>query len=1150
MLPKFLRVENLGEKMISLVEAVGGKKSSSVFYSAQNTRYFIATRLRKFFLYVTNDRLGAREAHRILSDYADGEVVLIPEKDELLLNIAIASQESLAERMAALGKIIGGEVAGAVISAEGLTQYFPDPVTVSEATICIKTGMAISQEEIIEKLVTGGYRREDLVSDNGDFAKRGDIIDIFPTGEDMPIRVEFFGDEIEKIRVFAPETMISVKEVERVTIYPKSDILISQNQAISILKRLQAEKKYTEGRLSEIFDENIFRLETNPNDPALIWALPFFYEHMSNIVDYLPEDSIIILDEPSNIDDKVKLIVNSHYTRVKSFVEEGEATEEHRKSLIPKEKVLEMLKGRTLLSFQNVTSGNTIFEPQYLVNIKAPSIPKYSLNYEMLVEGVKANLEFGTRVMIFAGTKESAAYLKDFFLNNDLKAVVDESFKSDYNLVIYPFFVARGFSFPEAKIIVIGTDDVIRRSETKKKSLKKKRERFIMPEVGDYVVHDVHGIGISEGLLRMETRSGINDYYVIRYKDEDRLYLPVSRMDELERYNGGGKPIIHRLGSRDFEKLKNKVKESIKEMAIDLVGLYKKRLKTKGYKYQPDTYWQKEMEEDFEYTETDDQLLASDEIKRDMESGKIMDRLLCGDVGFGKTEVAIRAIFKTILEGKQAAILSPTTILCQQHYNTISERLKKYNLNIDMLSRFVGPDKTKQVLKDIEAGKTNIVVATHRILSKDVQFKDLGLLVLDEEQRFGVEQKEKIKLMKSNVNVLSLSATPVPRTLHMALSGIRDISTLENAPQNRLPVETYVVEYTDSLVKDAVKREVGRGGQVFILFNRVQGIESFYRRVQELVGEDIAVTYAHGQMGAAELEDRINSFYNQEYQVLVSTTIIENGIDLPSANTLIVIDSDMLGLSALYQLRGRVGRSHNLAYAYFTVREGKVLTTDAGKRLDALTRYTELGSGFKIAMEDLEIRGAGNILGREQHGNMQKVGYDMYCRLLDESVKELQGQQVSTVIQTDIKIDGEIYLPENYILVPERRVIFYKRVSSLTSIQEEKELIKHYEDSDGKVPVPALRLIKVGLIKHLAQALNIKQVTATAYGMGLMFYDNSLFNNPNVFKAMDAFQEEAVLSPSEPPTIIFNNKKQIPDTRIEIILRFLLIANGEDPDTI
>lgn len=1146
MLPKFLSAENLGEKVFSLYEAVGEKKSSAVFYAAQNTRYFLSTRLDKFFLYVASDRIAAREAHRIISDYVDGEVVLISEKDELLLNVQIASQESLAERMNALSKIVSGEAKGAVISAEGLMQYFPRADVVKEASVKIKVGDYIEQEVIIDKLVKGGYRREDIVSASGEFAKRGDILDIFPAGEDTPIRVEFFGDEIEKIRLFSPETMISVREIKEMNISPRSDILLSQSEAKSVLKRLLKEKEGAGVRLSEILGENILKLELNPRDPSLVWALPFFNECMTGIWDYLPEGAIVVLDEPQVIDDKIKLLGNAHVNRVKAFVGEGEATTEHKKSLIGREELYEKLREKVLVAFQNVISSNPIFEPKYLANIKAPQVQKYSLNYEMLIDNTKVNLGFGTRIFVYAGTNESAKFLKEFFISNEIGAEIDEDFSKNYSLVIYPKYLARGFSLPDAKVLVIGTDDVIRKTETRGKSLKKKRERFIMPEVGDYVVHDIHGIGVSEGLMRMETRNGINDYYVIRYKEDDRLYLPVSRMDELERYTGGGTPSIHRLGSRDFEKLKERVKESIKQMAIDLLTLYKKRLRAKGYVYQADSYWQKEMEDDFEYTETDDQLLASAEIKKDMESGKIMDRLLCGDVGFGKTEVAIRAMFKTVIEGKQAAILCPTTILCQQHFNTISERLKKYNLNIEMLSRFVNAEKTKQVIKEIEEGKTNIVVATHRILSKDVKFKDLGILVLDEEQRFGVEQKEKIKVMKSNVNVLTLSATPVPRTLHMALSGIRDISTLETAPEDRLPVETYVVEYTDSLVKDAVNREVARGGQVFILYNRVQGIEAFYKHILEVLGDDIEVNYAHGQMSPMLLEERINDFYNQRFQVLISTTIIENGIDLPSANTLIVIDSDMLGLSALYQLRGRVGRSHNLAYAYFTVREGKVLTSDAGKRLDALTRYTELGSGFKIAMEDLEIRGAGNVLGREQHGNMQKVGYDMYCRLLNASIRELQGEVQAVIKQTDIKVDGDIYLPNDYITVAERRVIFYKRVSALTSLEEEKDLIKHYEESDGKVPEPALKLIKIGLIKHLAQNLFIKQVTATDYGMGLMFYDNSLINNPNIFKALDSFSENAVLSPTEPPTIIFNNKKQTPSTRIETILRFLLIANGEE----
>jgi transcription-repair coupling factor (superfamily II helicase) len=462
-----------------------------------------------------------------------------------------------------------------------------------------------------------------------------------------------------------------------------------------------------------------------------------------------------------------------------------------------------------------------------------------------------------------------------------------------------------------------------------------------------------------------------------------------------------------------------------------------------------------------------------------------------------------------------------------------------------MLSRFVPDDKQKEIIRKIEDGTVNIVIATHRILSSDVKFWDLGLLVLDEEQKFGVEQKEKIKVMKNNVNVLSLSATPVPRTLHMSLSGIRDISTLETPPENRLPIETYVVEYTDALLVDAVKREIGRGGQVFILFNRVQGIEKFYKDVQDML-EGVSITYAHGKMTPSTLEKRISDFYDGKYQVLISTTIIENGIDLPNANTLIVIDSDRLGLAELYQLRGRVGRSHNLAYAYFTVREGKVLTEEAVKRLDALMRYTELGSGFKIAMEDLEIRGAGNILGKEQHGNMQKVGYDMYCRLLNESVKELQGEKVEATLQAELKIDGDIFLPTDYITSSNRRVEFYKRISQISSLEEEQELIKHYEDTDGALPKPALRLLKMGLLKKLAQEIGVRQVVVTNYGMGLHFWDNTLFGKPDVFKALDKYIKEAVLSPSDPPMIVFNKSNRSQDEKIELMRSFLLVAAGHD----
>jgi transcription-repair coupling factor (superfamily II helicase) len=562
----------------------------------------------------------------------------------------------------------------------------------------------------------------------------------------------------------------------------------------------------------------------------------------------------------------------------------------------------------------------------------------------------------------------------------------------------------------------------------------------------------------------------------------------------------------------------------------------------KGHKYQPDTPWQKELEESFEFTETDDQLIAISEIKEDMEKGKVMDRLLCGDVGFGKTEVAIRAIFKTVMEGKQAAILSPTTILCQQHYNTIKQRFAPFGIKIDMLSRFVSQEYIKEALKRIEKGETNVIVATHRILSKDVVFHDLGLLVLDEEQRFGVEHKEKIKVLKNNVNVLALSATPIPRTLHMALSGIRDISTLETPPVNRLPVETYVVEYSDTLVQDAVRRELARNGQVFILYNRVTGIENFYNHIVDILDDNARVIYAHGQMATHELEEKIRAFYEKEANVLICTTIIENGIDLPDANTLIVIDSDMLGLAEMYQLRGRVGRSHNLAYAYFTVRESKVLTENAVKRLDAIMGFTELGSGFKVAMQDLEIRGAGNILGREQHGNMEKVGYDMYVKLLAETVGELKGEALKPRKEIEISADGDVSLPKEYITDSERRVKFYKGVSLLSSLEEKKELIDEITDIYGKPPESVKLLITIGLVKNLAQKIDAKRIVATHEGLAIYFHDNGLYKNERVFKALSEFANSAVLSPSDPPLIIFDNKRKTPAQRLELLESFLLKA--------
>lgn len=1143
MLPDIFDLKNLGGDLSALKDALDSGKSTSVFYTTSAARAHIASKAERFFLYVTPDRLSARKAAEILTDYCEKEVVLIPEKDDVLINPQVTLTSALKERMTALTKVFEKAAAGAVISAEGLQQFFPSVRNFEKVFFKLKTGECIMRESVLTKLTKSGYRREETVSIAGSFSVRGEILDVWPINYDSPVRVEFFDDEIESLRFFAPDSLVSVRSVDSVIISPKSDILLPEESLPGILKLLDSVKRNASYRLNEVAGEVKEKLLANPSDPSLVWALPFAQGEFGLILDYLPEDSIIILDETRAIDDKIKLNTNAHNIRVKSFAEAGEVSARHTASIASRERIYEALSPFLKLGFQQITSSNPIFEPDAVFSIKALPVTRYNLSYAALVNDIKSMIVSGTVVYIYAGSTDAAKSIAAFLMENDLSGVISADGRANHEIIIIPERISKGFHYPAIHVMAVGSDELQGRADSGKKSAAKKRQAFIVPVKGDYVVHEKHGIGICEGIIPVETKSGTRDYCVVLYKDGDKLYLPVDQMNTLEKYTGGGTPSIHKLGGKEFERVKERVKKSIKALAVDLVDLYGKRAKIKGHRYQPDTVWQKELEESFEFTETDDQLIAVSEIKEDMESGKVMDRLLCGDVGFGKTEVAIRAIFKTVIEGKQAAVLAPTTVLCQQHFNLLKSRFNNFGIKIDVLSRFESPESIKQALERIKSGKTSVVVATHRILGKDVVFKDLGLLVLDEEQRFGVEHKEKIKVLKNNVNVLSLSATPIPRTLHMALSGIRDISTLETPPAMRLPVETFVVEYSDALLKDAVNREIRRGGQVLILFNRVQGIEAFTRQVTELLDAETRVIYAHGQLADADLEERIRAFYNKEADVLIATTIIENGIDIPDANTLIVIDSDRLGLSALYQLRGRVGRSTNLAYAYFTVREGKALTENAEKRLDALLSNTELGSGFKIAMQDLEIRGAGNILGREQHGNMEKVGYDMYCRLLNECVGEIKGMTPEIKREVEIVVDGEITLPQDYIADGERRVKFYKNVAVLDSLEEQKRLIDGIKDAYGAPPQSVLNLIAIGLIKNLAATLNIKRINAAADGLYVVFYDASgVFANENLMNAVAVWGKKCVLTPQDPPVILFQNKYKSASERLVALEKFLLLA--------
>lgn len=1121
-------------KLLEVKKAVHSNLDTMVFYALENNRYHIASGLERPFLYVCGDIVSAQHAYDILNEYCDGEVILFPEKEDVLITRQIPNIRGIFEHNLCLYKLQNNLVKGAVITVESLMQLYPRADIFKSNTLVLSVNDTFDLAALPQKLIEMGYKRKDVIEREGSFSVRGDIVDLYPIGADMPVRIEFFGDTIEKIRKLNLETMLGTEESNAIAVLPSSDILVPRNDVNGILNAIKRAKKNVDVKFNEFINSECESFEMSPSDSLRTFFIPFMRNLFTRVYDYLVEDAVVIFDDAKMISDKFQLYLNSFNARVKTLVESEKLLPPHACAVLSREEIFDIPYPK--LGFGKITSNVTIFNPREVLTVKSQPMPKYYLALDELFDDLK-NFELnGFKIRLFARDERGAVELQKLLTDNML--AFDIGVDDDAQVGILVGNVSEGFIYPAEKLVLLGYRDY-RRQSVRAKSEIHKRRTFTLPEKGDYVVHEKHGIGISEGIQKVETSSGVKDYYVILYRDGDRLYLPADQLDTLEKYNGADTPTLHKIGGAEFERIKKRVKESVKEMAIDLLGLYQSRHRQRGYVYPPDTPWQEEMENDFEYPETDDQLIAISEIKQDMEKGKIMDRLLCGDVGYGKTEVALRAIFKTVLENKQAAILAPTTILAQQHYNLICARFNKFKLKTDLLSRFVPQKEIKAALKRIDSGETQIVVGTHRLLGEDVKFRDLGLLVLDEEQRFGVEQKEKLKVYRNKVNILSLSATPIPRTLHMALSGIRDISTLETPPKNRLPVETYVTEYNDNLLVTAVNKELSRGGQVFILYNRVATIDSFYKKVRSLFDESVKIIMAHGQMQEELLEDRIREFYENRAQVLVSTTIIENGIDLPNANTLFVIDADRLGLSQLYQLRGRVGRSNVLAYAYFTVREGKVLTENAIKRLDAIMNNTDLGSGFKIAMRDLEIRGAGNVLGREQHGQMEKVGYEMYLRLVQEGIDEIKGKKTAVLRDIDMNVDGEFSLPEDYIPESRGRVSFYRSISALNTTEEARDYRLQLEKTYGKCPKEVLNIIRVSLIKNLARKIGVQRAVVGDKGVGLYFYDNNLFSDEKIMAAVSEFSRYAVLVPSNPPSVVFNGKGMAQSGRIRMVLEFL-----------
>lgn len=1140
-LEKFLSPKILGGDFERIYDCFQRGDDCLLFGLNYAPKAHILSQSEKFLLYVVKDSTVAIRAYEALSDYYDSEeIVFLPEKDDVLVYRKAFQSTQLATRIEVLDLLAKGKIKCCIVTAMSLMQYMPLRKNLTDAVISVRTGEDYNIYDLCEKLVKAGYHREAGIEEKGTFCLAGDILSVYPPNKDLPFRISFWGDTIESIKTFEPDTMMTVSTVNEVNLLPGNDLLVdfqTIENAVESAKAKTAKLSATAyDRVCEILQE---LQQKQSVEQSHQWLLPFIRKYQTNILDYVPANALIAFDEPSVIYEKMLHYEQETIERVKSLAQQGEVLKDHDNCIIPVDIAVEALQKFSKVGLAQLPSTNKIItKPLYTFSPRNLNVDSYTLNIKQFYTDSLNYVRAGYCVIVCMGDIATAKGFAQSLYEEDVPCNYQDDAEEWQNTVIVtPIEIKHGYCYPQNRLVIIGKKDLLKGSSIK--SASSKTRVFTLPKVGDYVVHEVHGIGRCIGTERIKSRDIERDFVVIEYADGGLLQVPIDQMDRLSRYSGSDKaPKLSKLGGKDFEKVKSKVVQSIKKMAINLVEIYAKRHKAKGYTYPEDTLEQKRFEDSFPYDETPDQIRAINEIKTDMQKGRVMDRLLCGDVGYGKTEVALRAVFKTVMELKQCAFLAPTTILATQHYNTAKDRFEQFGIGIELFTRFKSKEEIATSLKNIKEGKSLVAIGTHRLLSKDVEFADLGLIVQDEEQRFGVEHKEKMKLLKSDVNVLTLSATPIPRTLNMALTGIRDISVLETPPSTRIPVQTYVTEFTDALVQDAVRRELARGGQVFILYNRVDTIDLFASKIAKIVPE-AKIVVGHGQMDSVTLENNMQTFLNKTANVLVSTTIIENGIDVPDANTLIVCDADRLGLSQLYQLRGRVGRRNRIAYAYFTTGENKILSSDAVKRLKAIMDYTEFGSGFKIAMRDLEIRGAGNVLGREQHGHIEKVGYDLYCKLLAKCVEELQGETSVEDADIDVSIAVNAYLDSRYVSDVDARLKIYRTMADLCSVDETLDFIDRLRENYGDLPKPLINLINIAFAKNCAKKIGVKKIVVQDKIAELVFADPQKLRNQRLFEVLEEMKDYCSLSAGEQPKIVFDCKHLQNDKKFALVCEFL-----------
>ncbi|MCJ8224812.1 transcription-repair coupling factor [Bacillus paralicheniformis] len=1012
------------------------------------------------------------QAQKITDDLTglikDQPVLLYPVNELISSEIAVASPELRSQRLDVLNRLASGETPIVIAPAAAVRRMLPPVEVWQNSQIRIETGRDIDPEQLLQKLVQMGYERTDMVAAPGEFSIRGGIIDVYSLTEENPVRIELFDTEVDSIRIFNTDDQRSLETRDEVTIGPAKELIVRDEDRQRALEQIDkglanSLKKLKLDKQKEILDQNIAedkeRLKEGHIGQEMVKYLSYFYERPASLLDYFPKNTLLILDEISRIHEMEDQLQKEEAEWITSLLEEGKILHDTAMSfsfhsLISKQ-------SRPILYYSLFLRHVQHTSPQNIVNVSSKQMQSFHGQMNVLKNEIERFKKSKYTTVFLGDSKERVEKLASVLSDYEIEAAQadQDAALAQGQIYIMEGGLQSGFELPMIKLAVI-TEEELFKKRVKKQARKQKltnAERiksYSELQIGDYVVHVNHGIGKYLGIETLEINGIHKDYLNIHYQGSDKLYVPVDQIDQVQKYVGseGKEPKLYKLGGSEWKRVKKKVESSVQDIADDLIKLYAEREASKGYAFSPDHEMQREFEAAFPYQETEDQLRSIHEIKRDMEKERPMDRLLCGDVGYGKTEVAIRAAFKAIADGKQVAILVPTTILAQQHYETILERFQDYPINIGLLSRFRTRKEANETIKGLKNGTIDIVIGTHRLLSKDVVYKDLGLLIIDEEQRFGVTHKEKIKRIKANVDVLTLTATPIPRTLHMSMLGVRDLSVIETPPENRFPVQTYVVEYNGALVREAIERELARGGQVYFLYNRVEDIERKAEEISMLV-PDAKVTYAHGKMTENELESVMLNFLEGESDVLVSTTIIETGVDIPNVNTLIVFDADKMGLSQLYQLRGRVGRSNRVAYAYFTYRKDKVLTEVAEKRLQAIKEFTELGSGFKIAMRDLTIRGAGNLLGAQQHGFIDSVGFDLYSQMLKEAIEARKGDvPQAEKFEPEIDLELDAYIPQTYVTDGKQKIDMYKRFRAISTIEEKSELQDEMIDRFGEYP--------------------------------------------------------------------------------------------------